>query len=317
MTTTSFTAARDTFDIWTDWLGDPDPQDNRLALGCGFEHVSIAPETVTLLGGMPGAGKTALACQWVITAMEADPTLKALIANVEMPSRELLNRQLARLSGLSLTQVRERQFDEGNLYQRDEALDRLEPLCERLTFLDAPFSMANLIATSSETQARLIVVDYTQRFGALDDSPDRRQTINSVMDTLRTMANLGAAVVVLSSLSRSRDARGRSTYDASSISLASFKESGELEYGTDDALLLCPHLDSDLVDLKHEKSRYGERRDLVLAFDRPHQAFTVVGADGGSSTTSQRHPQEQRTSATPPEILAQILAARRRGVSHD
>ena len=205
MTATSFTAARAAFEDWSDWLADPDPQDNRLFLGRGFEHVHVAPQSVTLLGGMPGAGKTALAGQWAISAMEADPTLTTLIANVEMPPRELLNRQLARLSRITLTEIRERRFDAGNLAQRDAGLDRLEPLCERLTFLEAPFTMPNVVETANETQARLIVVDYAQRFGALDDSPDRCQTINSVMDTLRLMANRGAAVIVLSSLSRSRD----------------------------------------------------------------------------------------------------------------
>ena len=176
--------------------------------------------------------------------------------------------------------------------------------------------MPNVVETANETQARLIVVDYAQRFGALDDSPDRRQTINSVMDTLRLMANRGAAVIVLSSLSRSRDVRGRSTYDASAMSLASFKESGELEYGADDALLLCPRPGETLVDLKHAKSRYGEQCDSLLDFDRPHQSFSVVGANA----SAQAIPAERASpvaalhgSATPPDLLAQIQAARSRG----
>lgn len=314
MTAASFTSAVDAFDHWTTWIGDPDPQDNRLHLGCGFEHVRIAPEVVTLLGGMPGAGKTALVWQWLINAMEADSTLSTLVANVEMPPRELLNRQLARLSGLALTPIRERRFAECDVERRDVALERLQPLCQRLTFLDAPYTMTNLVATATDARARLIVVDYAQRFGALDDVPDKRQAINSVMDTLRLMANHGAAVVVLSSLSRGRDSTGRSTYNANSMSLASFKESGELEYGADDALLLCPRPGSNLVDLKHEKSRYGEQRDLLLEFDRPHQSFSVVGADAAAhAPMPERPPNSQRSSATPPDILAQIHDARIRG----
>ncbi len=313
--TTNFSSGRETYDSWITWLSDPNPQDNRHYLGAGFDHVRVAPESVILLGGMPGAGKTALTLQWAVTAMEADSTLTTLVANVEMPPRELWNRMLARLSGISLTDIRQRNFDASHLYQRDEALDRLEPIRDRLTFLEAPFSMANLIDKANESQARLIVVDYVQRFRDLEESTDRRQSINSVMDTLRLMANHGAAVIVLSSLSRSRDARGRSSYESASVSLASFKESGELEYGADDALLLCPQDDARLVDLKHEKSRYGERRDVVLSFDGRHQSFFVLGAR--SSSNLPQRPTERRSTETRPEVLAQIRTAMQQGTSHD
>lgn len=310
MTANSFNSGESVFSDFTDWVFDSDPYDNRLELGSGFEHVRIAPESVTLLGGMPGAGKTALSWQWLIAAMEADPTLRTLVANVEMSPRELLKRQLARMSGIALTPIRERRFGEQDEERLNVGIDRLEPLCERLTFLNAPFTMTNVVETATVTEARLIVIDYAQRFGALDDSPDKRQAIDSVMDTLRLMANHGAAVIVLSSLSRSRDGRGRSTYEGGSMSLASYKESGELEYGADDALLLCPQPKTTLVDLRHEKSRYGERRDLVLDFDRPHQSFSVVGANAAAhAPIPELPPVAQHSSATPPHILAQIRDA--------
>ena len=318
MTANSFNTGVSAFNDFSDWIVDPDPQDNRLHLGCGFEHVRIAPESVTLLGGMPGAGKTALIMQWVITTMEADPSLKTLIANVEMSPRELLSRQLARLSDTPLTSIRERRVGQQDKDRLNAGMDRLEPLCERLTFLDAPFSMSNVVATATETEARLIVLDYVQRFDPFDDSPDKRQAISSVMGTLRQMAKHGAAVIVLSSLSRSRDGRGRATYEADSMTLASFKESGDLEYGADDALLLCPQSNSNLVDLRHEKSRYGERRDLLLDFDRPHQSFSVVcaGTSNAADPTSAERPTPARcSSATSPEILARLHAARARSES--
>ncbi len=316
MTANSFSTGESVFNDFTNWIFDPDPNDNRLYLGSGFEHVRIAPEIVTLLGGMPGAGKTALSLQWGFTAMEADSTLRTLIANVEMPPRELLNRQLSRFSGIVLTLIRERRFSEQDAESLNASMDRLESLCERVAFLDAPFAMSNVVETARETEARLIIVDYAQRFGALDDAPDKRQAMDSVMDTLRLMANDGAAVIVMSSLSRSRDARGRSTYEGGAMSLASYKESGELEYGADDAFLLCPRLNSNLVDLRHEKSRYGERRGLLLDFDRPHQSFSVVGANASDQAIpAERVPPVAALhgSATPPDLLAQIQAARSRG----
>lgn len=312
MTATSFSAGESMFNDFSEWIFDPDPHDNRLNLGRGFESLRVAPEMVTLLGGKPGSGKTALTWQWLMSAMEAEPTLRTLVANVEMPPRELLKRQLARFSGIDLTSIRERRFSDQDGDRLNAGMERLQMLSERVTFLDAPFAMSNVVSTAIETESRLIVIDYAQRFGALDDASDKRQAIDSVMDTLRLMANHGAAVIVLSSLSRSRDGRGRSTYESGSMSLASYKESGELEYGADDALLLCPRSNPDLIDLRHEKSRYGERQDLVLEFDRPHQSFSVVGTgttDAFNSLPPEHSNAARRTSDTDPDIIARIRAA--------
>ena len=56
----------------------------------------ISPGHVTLLGGAPGAGKTALVMSCIVEALRHTPTLRALVANVEMSPAALLDRQLAR-----------------------------------------------------------------------------------------------------------------------------------------------------------------------------------------------------------------------------
>jgi hypothetical protein len=53
---------------------------------------------VTLLGGAPGAGKTALSMQWALDALRLTPSLRCVVCNVETPPAVLLDRQLARLS---------------------------------------------------------------------------------------------------------------------------------------------------------------------------------------------------------------------------
>ena len=67
------------------------------------------------------------------------------------------------------------------------------------------------------------------------------------------------------------------------LSLASFRETSELEYGADDAFILAPDdgegASSSRVILKHLKSRHGEARDIALSFDRKHQRFTPAEPD--------------------------------------
>ena len=60
------------------------------------------------------------------------------------------------------------------------------------------------------------------------------------------------------------------------VTLASFRESSELEFGADDAFILVPDED-DTVVLRHLKARHTEAKDLVLQFDRRCQRFEVAG----------------------------------------
>jgi replicative DNA helicase len=101
--------------------------------------------------------------------------------------------------------------------------------------------------------------------------------VDATMNFLRQFSDAGAAVVVVSSVGRQRDNKGRSTYEADSMNLASFKESGELEFGADDAFILAP---SERVPgvrlLKHLKARNGECNDIALNFDGSIQRFTAI-----------------------------------------
>src|SRR6266545_5882832 len=74
----------------------------------GLGRIEVGPGLVTLLGGAPGQGKTALTMQLVCEALERTPTLRALVLNVEMSPAVLLDRQLARLAGIDLTTIRHR-----------------------------------------------------------------------------------------------------------------------------------------------------------------------------------------------------------------
>ncbi len=98
-----------------------------------------------------------------------------------------------------------------------------------------------------------------------------REKINALMSIMRQLADAGIGILAAAALTRSRDSKGRSSYDGKHLSLASFRESSELEYGCDDAFLLYPtEPDTDpddpvrLMTLNHAKSRDGETKDVVL-----------------------------------------------------
>lgn len=247
---------------------------------CGageLSRVELGPGRVVLLGGSPGAGKTAFACQLVVDALRLSPDLRAAVCNVEMPPAVLLDRQLARLSGVALDVIRRRQLGAEHADRVDQALATLEPLTERLAFCRAPFDLANVAATVDEFDAGLILLDYVQRIPPPRPSADKRGAIDQTMNYLRAFADNGQAVLVVSAVGRGRDAKGKSSYAADALSLASFRESSELEFGCDDAYLLAPG-GPGTATLRHLKSRYGEAGDLRLAFDGAHQRFTPTSA---------------------------------------
>ncbi|HBI43526.1 MAG TPA: DNA helicase, partial [Planctomycetales bacterium] len=248
-----------------------------------LSRIEIGPGTVTLLGGAPGAGKTAFAMQVVIDALRLTPTLRAVVCNVEMGPAVLLDRQLARLSGIDLSAIRHRRLGAEHAERIDQAMNTLEPLAERLAFVRPPFDLANTAATADAFGAQLLLLDYIQRIPSPGEHADKRGSVNATMDYLRQFADADTAVIVVSAVGRTKDSKGRSSYSGDGLNLASFRESSELEYGADDAFILVPDGDDqgDAVILRHLKSRHGEAKDIDLTFHRRHQRFTPVGADQG------------------------------------
>jgi replicative DNA helicase len=269
-----------TADALAEWRGDllNGTPPTLFPIGEGdLSRIEIGPGMVTLIGGAPGAGKTAFTMQAVVDALRLTPDLRACVCNVEMSIGVLLDRQLARISGIDLTTIRHRRLTEEHADRIDAALSVLEPLAERLCFVRRPYDLANVAAAADDFGANLILLDYIQRIPPPGRHADNRGRVDATMSFLRQFADAGVAVIVVSAVGRTKDVRGRSSYDAAGLNLASFKESSELEFGADDAFILTNGKD-DAVILRHLKSRHGECRDVELAFHRRLQRFTPIEA---------------------------------------
>jgi replicative DNA helicase len=263
-------------------------------IGTGeLERVEVGPGLVMLIGGAPGAGKTAFTMQAVIDALRLTTDLRAVVCNVEMPPAVLLDRQLARLSGIDLTTIRYRRLGADHADRIDQALATLEPLAERLAFVRPPFDLDNIARTADDFGAHLLLLDYIQRIPPPGEHGDKRGSVNATMDYLRQFADADTAVIVVSAVGRTKDAKGRSSYDGNGLNLASFRESSELEFGCDDAFILVPDQGNDGVILRHLKSRHGEARDLELSFDGKCQRFAAQ-TEAPSDAEQERRQAELR-----------------------
>jgi replicative DNA helicase len=177
--------------------------------------------------------------------------------------------------------IRHRQLAAPHAERIDVGVETLTPLCERLAFVRPPFDLENVAATADAFEADLLVLDYVQRVPPPGDHADRRGAVNATMDFLRQFADEDRAILAVAAVGRTRDNKGRSSYDPNGLGLASYKESGELEYGADSAWLLATDADdNDLVTLRCLKDRYGDPHDIDLLFRRSLQRFEASNASG-------------------------------------
>src|SRR5262249_12048943 len=177
---------------------------------------------------------------------------------------------------------RHRRLTEAHADRIDQGSHTLDALSERLAFVRPPYTLDNVAATADAFGADLLLLDYIQRIAPPGDHADRRRAVHATRNYLRHVPDAGVAVVVVAAVARSRDSKGRSSY-AEGLSLASFRESSELEFGADDAFILTHDpdagADADAVLLRHLKSRHGEAADIPLRFERRYQRFTAAGSD--------------------------------------
>ncbi len=248
----------------------------RYSVGVGaINQFELRPGSLTLVGGSPAAGKTAFTGQAVFDALRMTSHLKALVCNVEMTPQQLLERYLARLTGIDGRDIRERVRSEVTIERMQRGLETIAGIAERLAFVSPPFSMHNIATAATEFGADLILIDYIQRIRPANPTGDQRSSVNSIMHDLRRFTQAGVAVIAIAAVSRTKDKVGRASYDGDGLNLASFRESSELEFGADDAyILVTDESVQNGIRLKHLKSRYGAQRDILLSFDRACQRFT-------------------------------------------
>ena len=153
-------------------------------------------------------------------------------------------------------------------------MDTLAGIGDQLVFHTGPPVLADVAKTAYATGARLVVLDYIQRFslGAGADAPDKRTELDGIMTHIRRFADAGLGVLAVSAVARQKG-KGGSTYGG--LGLASFRGSSELEYGADSAWLLSPVNGLGLTMLTCEKNRHGETGCTGLSFDKPRQSFSV------------------------------------------
>jgi replicative DNA helicase len=117
----------------------------------------------------------------------------------------------------------------------------------------------------------IAVMDYVQRITS-DPTADARINAGMVMQSARAIADRGVAVLCVSALARGKGASGSTYQDAG---LASFRESAELEYGADQAIVINQTSDGPRLDVC--KNRYGMTGKYPSAFNGQSLRWKIGG----------------------------------------
>jgi replicative DNA helicase len=234
----------------------------------------------------PAVGKSALALQWIVAALESDPDLRAVWAAGEMTMAGIGGRLVAVGSGIVGGCQRVRKDDAGlpddRVRQARAAV--AASIGDRLTFVEPSLTVAKMDAAVVSTGAKILMVDYLQLVTVPDGGRDRVADLDRTIGGIRDIATRReCAVIVASSMSKVSGTTSRAGQLA--------RGSAELDYAAD-LIFLGDH---DGVDDKGnpvkasdgttgvawrcKKNRNGEQRDLVLRFNGDYQTYNGPYSD--------------------------------------
>ncbi|MDR5813340.1 replicative DNA helicase [Caballeronia sp. LZ033] len=231
---------------------------------------------LVIIAGRPSMGKTAFAMNVAGNVVESGPVL---VFSMEMPAKQLQQRNIARVGGLPLSHVK------NGSKLTDEDWPRItyavQVLADQQLFVDdeAGLTLAEIVNRSRATKRkhglRLIVVDYIGLMtGGEGDS--RTQQVGSYSRGLKALAKqLDVPVIALSQLNRGVDGRPNKRPTMSDL-----RDSGEIEQDADSILFLYRdevyHPDSmnrGTAEVIVAKQRNGEIGHVRLAFNGAHSRF--------------------------------------------
>lgn len=240
-----------------------------------FDEVTLGLRAgnLSVIAADPGGGKTAAASQCAYTCtLEDDGT--ALIFNLEMTRRELVERAFSRQARVNSHRLRRGDID----YEGFKALHKAAcGLIEASLYVeDSLFSLAEIVARAREWRARhpaqrgLLVVDYLQLMRSTNDRDSRAREIGRWCGTLKELAKeLAVHVMLVSQLNRAAAQAGQRP------TMRNLRDSGEIEQAADVIVLLYNEAQADdgVITAIVEKNRHGPLRSVPLRWTARYYEF--------------------------------------------
>ena len=222
-----------------------------------------------LLGGYPSAGKTLLAVQFALCLSN---TYRVGFFSLETSARKLTDRVMSHMSQVPLTKIKRRDLNDADWVAIAAASSELSKL--QFSIIEASgMSVHDIQAVSLNQRFDIIFVDYLQLIN--EKGKDRYETVTNISQRLHTFSqSSGVAVIALSQLSRPEKQTGK----PKPPTMASFRESGQIEQDADVAFILYPSDPDNNYStriLKIAKNKEGEKEKIEFDFDGATQTMRV------------------------------------------
>lgn len=265
-------------DAVNDWLTMEEPD----VVATGFYPVDQLCGGGLPIGGLfvlaapPSVGKSALALQLAIGALDADESLEAVWCMGEMRAEALARRASCHWSTRrNMHPVTMSAADQRTDLARGAGASMAGTIGERLSLVNPPLTIQKIEQAVIEKKARLVVIDYVQLV-ELDGAADRRAEIDGIVKRVRRLSlEHGVAVICVSNIAKLVSAETRIG--------AIGKESSELDFAADILLLGVADAPEDVNGLRSvrwacKKNRHGPCHDIETTFDGRLQTFTDAQA---------------------------------------
>ena len=222
-----------------------------------------------LLGGYPSAGKTLLAVQFALCLSRI---YRVGFFSLETSARKLTDRVMSHVSQVPLLKIKQRDLNDADWAAIATASSELSKL--QFSIVEASgMSVHDIQAVSLNQRFDVIFVDYLQLIN--EKGKDRYETVTNISQRLHTFSqSSGVAVIALSQLSRPEKQTGK----PKPPTMASFRESGQIEQDADVAFILYPSDPDDNYStriLKIAKNKEGEKAKIEFDFDGATQTMRV------------------------------------------
>ena len=229
-----------------------------------------------ILAARPGMGKTALALNWAMNALKANPEHRVAVFTLEMSREQLVERLMAAEGRVDSSRLRRGDLPDADQDRLLHASRRLHELQNRLVIDETPgISLAELRSRARryrrEHGLHLILIDYLQLMSSTSHAQKqgREREIGEISMGLKSLAKeLSLPVITLAQLNRSPDARPDKRPKMSDL-----RESGSMEQDADQILFVYrdeyynPHSEqAGKAEILVGKNRHGETGSLFLAW---------------------------------------------------
>lgn len=225
---------------------------------------------LSVFAAPPSVGKSALALQACLGALDIDPDLRVVWCMGEMTMEAMARRATCHWSTrYGQHRVSMESAERRSDLARGSSIGLKLKVGDRLHLVAPPLSIGKIEDAVVESGARLLIIDYIQLVEM--EAADRRAEIDGVVKRIRRLSlERNVAVLAISNISKNVGADTRIG--------AIGKESSELDFAADLFLLGDPDAERDqngnrLVRWMCKKNRHGPCEDMITRFDGQLQTF--------------------------------------------